>query len=58
MVRICDDERGLLFKGGNYVKHLKPGKYFYPFGLYSVVRMKVDEPFFGPRQAHPAVLEG
>lgn len=48
MVRICDDERGLLFKGGNYVKHLKPGKYFYPFGLYSVVRMKVDEPFSVP----------
>src|SRR5690606_572382 len=32
MVRICDDERGLLFKRGNYVKHLKPGTYFYPFG--------------------------
>src|SRR5690606_40767563 len=35
-------------RGGNYVKHLKPGKYFYPFGLYSVVRMKVDEPFSVP----------
>lgn len=48
MVRICDDERGLLFKRGNYVKHLKPGNYFYPFWLYSVVRMKLDKPFSVP----------
>lgn len=46
MVRICDDERGLLFKRGNYVKHLKPGTYFYPFG--TVVRLKLDEPFSVP----------
>ncbi|PRX38844.1 SPFH domain/Band 7 family protein [Planifilum fimeticola] len=46
MVRICDDERGLLFKRGNYVKHLKPGTYFYPFG--TVIRLKLDEPFSVP----------
>lgn len=46
MVRICDDERGLLLKRGNYVKHLKPGTYFYPFG--TVVRLKLDEPFSVP----------
>ena len=45
-VIIKNDERGLLFKDGNYVKCLKPGKHFFnPFVKYSVVAADVNKPF-------------
>ncbi|SHF08116.1 SPFH domain / Band 7 family protein [Seinonella peptonophila] len=47
-VKIQNDERGLLFKDGNYMKCLQPGKYFYnPFVKYSVVKADVNQPFDG-----------
>lgn len=43
---IQEDERGLLFKDGNYVKCLSPGKHFLnPFANYDVVKADVNEPF-------------
>lgn len=45
-VMIQDDERGLLFKDGNYVKCLQPGKHtLNPFMKYHVVKVNVNEPF-------------
>ncbi|HEY9061568.1 MAG TPA: slipin family protein [Pseudobacteroides sp.] len=45
---IKNDERGLLFKDGNYVRCLKPGKYtFNPFIKYSVVVVDVNKAFDG-----------
>ncbi len=51
MIHIQKDQRGLLFKRGDYVKHLKPGSYFFPLfansfvSSYRVVIMNLDEPF-------------
>ena len=43
---IRNDERGLLFKNGNYIKCLKPGKYYLnPFVKYSVVTTDVNKAF-------------
>ena len=43
---IQEDERGLLFKNGNYTKKLKAGKYVLPAFLgYSLVRMDLNKPF-------------
>ncbi|WP_028775401.1 slipin family protein [Shimazuella kribbensis] len=45
-VNIKNDERGLLFKDGNYVKCLQPGKYFLnPFVKYSFLKTDVNKPF-------------
>lgn len=45
-VLIKNDERGLLFKNGNYIKYLRPGRYFYPpFGSYHVQILDINEPF-------------
>ncbi len=45
-VAIKNDERGLLFKDGNYVKCLKPGKYsFNPFVNYTVAVADVNKVF-------------
>lgn len=45
-ITIKEDERGLLFKDGNYVKCLQPGKHFLnPFVNYSVVKADIDQPF-------------
>ncbi|MCH5583566.1 slipin family protein [Shimazuella sp. AN120528] len=45
-VMIQNDERGLLFKDGNYEKCLQPGKYYLnPFVKYSVVKADVNQPF-------------
>ncbi|MBN2442204.1 MAG: slipin family protein [Spirochaetales bacterium] len=43
---IKNDERGLLFKDGSYVKHLKPGNYFY-FGSHKnkITVLDVNKPF-------------
>ncbi|HOJ78900.1 MAG TPA: slipin family protein [Bacillota bacterium] len=48
MITIRNDERGILFKDGNYLRHLKPGKYFFwqPFFNYKVVVVNVNKPFF------------
>lgn len=46
IVRINKDERGLLFKHGNYVKLLLPGKYrFFSKSKYRIIRMDVTKPF-------------
>jgi len=46
-VIIKNDERGLLFKDGSYVKCLKPGKYtLNPFKNYSVTVMDVNQAFY------------
>lgn len=43
-VNIRKDERGLLFKDGDYVKCLKPGKYnFNPFSKYTVHKCDVND---------------
>ncbi|MFC5471441.1 slipin family protein [Cohnella suwonensis] len=43
------DERGLLFKDGNYVRYLKPGTYrFWPLADYKVVTLNVNKPFSVP----------
>jgi regulator of protease activity HflC (stomatin/prohibitin superfamily) len=48
-INIKDDERGLLFKDGSYVKCLKPGKYFFnPFIDYKIVTMNINMPFQMP----------
>lgn len=48
-VIIQDDERGLLFKDGNYQRYLQPGKYFFsPFSNNEVIKMKIDQPFEVP----------
>lgn len=45
-VRINIDERGLLFKNGDYQKHLKPGRYFLPGIMgYQVYRLNIHEDF-------------
>lgn len=45
-VNIKNDERGLLFRDGNYIKCLKPGKYpLNPFIKYSVVVSDVNKAF-------------
>jgi regulator of protease activity HflC (stomatin/prohibitin superfamily) len=45
-VQIKKDERGLLFKDGDYVKCLQPGKYFLnPFVNYSLIKADVNQPF-------------
>lgn len=45
---IKNDERGLLFKDGNYVRCLKPGKYiFNPLIKYNVVVADVNNAFDG-----------
>ena len=45
-VNIKNDERGLLFKEGNYIKCLKPGKHLLnPFIKYSVVVSDVNKAF-------------
>ena len=45
-VTIKNDERGLLFKDGNYVKCLKPGKYsLNPFVKYTVALADVNKMF-------------
>jgi regulator of protease activity HflC (stomatin/prohibitin superfamily) len=47
MIRIQNDERGILFENGNYLRHLKPGKYFFwrPFFKYHVAIANVNKPF-------------
>ncbi|MBN1411803.1 MAG: slipin family protein [Spirochaetales bacterium] len=46
IARIKNDERGLLFKDGNYIKRLGPGKHgFFSFSKYSVILCDVNEPF-------------
>ncbi|MGC5324198.1 slipin family protein [Brevibacillus sp. SYSU BS000544] len=48
-VIIQDDERGLLFKDGNYQRYLQPGKYFFPpFVNNEVIKLKIDQPFQVP----------
>lgn len=48
-VKVKNDERGLLFKDGNYIKHLKPGKYFFPpFLSYKIIMMDIGKPFSVP----------
>ena len=48
-MKIKNDERGLLFKDGNYIKSLKPGKYrFNPFVDYKVILMDVNKVFDVP----------
>ncbi|MFC5404349.1 slipin family protein [Cohnella soli] len=43
------DERGLLFKDGNYVRYLKPGTYrFWPLAEYKIVTLNVNKPFAVP----------
>lgn len=45
-VLIKNDERGLLFKEGNYINCLKQGKYFLnPFIKYNVIICDVNKPF-------------
>ena len=45
-IRITTDERGLLFKNGNYKKVLRPGKYlFFPLMGYRVRKMNVNQNF-------------
>jgi regulator of protease activity HflC (stomatin/prohibitin superfamily) len=45
-VKIKQDERGLLFKDGDYVKCLQPGKHsLNPFVKYSVVKADVNQIF-------------
>lgn len=45
-VQIKKDERGLLFKDGDYVKCLQPGKYLLnPFIKYSLIKTNVNQPF-------------
>jgi len=48
-VIIRADERGLLFKDGNYMKFLKPGTYrFWPLSDYQVITVNVNKPFAVP----------
>ena len=43
---ITKEERGLLYKDGDYVKYLKPGKYYFnPFIKYNLVKVDVNLPF-------------
>ena len=45
-VIVKNDERGLLFRDGNYIKCLKPGKHrFSPFIDYSVTIADLNKPF-------------
>ena len=48
-MRITNDQRGLLFKRGNYVRHLKPGAYSLPpFSGRAIVVLDVNRPFHVP----------
>ncbi|WP_240416324.1 slipin family protein [Paenibacillus periandrae] len=50
-VFIQTGERGLLFRQGNYVKHLQPGTYrFGPFSEDSIIIMDVAKPFYVPNK--------
>lgn len=43
------DERGLLFKDGNYMRYLKPGTYrFWSLSDYQVITVNVNKPFSVP----------
>jgi regulator of protease activity HflC (stomatin/prohibitin superfamily) len=43
---ITNDQRGLLFRQGNYLKCLKPGSYFFlPFSGYEIKLLDVTKPF-------------
>lgn len=43
---ISEEERGILFKDGNYIKCLKPGEYFLnPFSNYRLIKLNVNQPF-------------
>ena len=45
-LRIANDQRGLLFRKGNYLKMLKPSGYFFlPFSGYETVVLDVTKPF-------------
>lgn len=45
-MKIKNDERGLLFKDGNYEKCLHPGKHtLNPFIKYSLIKQDVNQPF-------------
>jgi regulator of protease activity HflC (stomatin/prohibitin superfamily) len=45
-ITIKNDERGLLFKDGNYIKRLSPGKHtFNPFVKYQVVICDINKAF-------------
>ncbi|MEM7182386.1 MAG: SPFH domain-containing protein [Spirochaetota bacterium] len=45
-IRIQEDERGLLFHYGNYVRKLSPGiHYFLPFSGYSIEKFNLALPF-------------
>lgn len=45
-IKIKNHERGLLFKDGNYIQVLKPGKYFFnPFADYDVLVQDLNKPF-------------
>ncbi|WP_256758531.1 slipin family protein [Cohnella sp. WQ 127256] len=46
---VRSDERALLFKDGNYMKHLMPGNYrFWSFADYQVTTLNVSKPFSVP----------
>ncbi|UFJ41770.1 slipin family protein [Brevibacillus humidisoli] len=48
-VQIANDERGLLFRNGNYIKYLRPGSYLFPpFVGYHAERLDINEPFEVP----------
>lgn len=48
-VVIKNDERGLLFKNGNYINYLQPGTYFFPpFVDNEVVKLDINLPFHIP----------
>lgn len=43
---VMNDQRGLLFKKGNFTRVLRPGKYYFnPFVDYKVIMQDVDKPF-------------
>ena len=43
---ITKEQRGLLYKDGNYVRYLKPGKYYFnPLINYRLEKVYVDDPF-------------
>lgn len=49
IIKIKNYERGLLFKDGNFVRVLIPGKYlFNPLADYQVIVMDVNKPFIVP----------
>ncbi len=45
-VQIKNDQRGLLFKKGNYVRHCKPGEYLLnPFGRDEIIILELSQAF-------------